>query len=377
MIIMLSMKELRFTLLVGVILVFCLSSGILKAERLKDIATVAGVRSNQLIGYGIVVGLEGTGDQTSQAPFTEQSLRSILTRLGVTVSADATLKTKNVAAVALHAELPPFAKPGQMIDVTVSSIGNAKSLRGGTLIMSPLKGIDDQIYAIAQGNVIVNGFGAQSKDGSSITVNIPSVGRIPNGAMIERTLNTPFGTDTALVLNLHRPDFTTATRVAEAINKLFGPGSAQSIDAASIRVSAPQERSQRVAFVSILENVKVQPGHAPARVIVNSRTGTVVIGQHVRVLPAAISHGSLTLTITETQTVSQPQGLSQGQTAILPSSNIRAEQSNNRMFLLNAGVSLNEIVRAINQVGVSPGDLVAILEALKAAGALRAQLMVI
>jgi len=374
---MLSRKELGFTSLIGVLLLIGMSTGVVRAERLKDIAAVAGVRNNQLVGYGLVVGLNGTGDSTTQAPFTAQSMRAMLSRLGVNIPADISLKLKNVAAVSIHATLPPFAKPGQNIDVTISSIGNAKSLRGGNLLMSPLKGADNRVYAIAQGSVVVNGFGVEGADGSRITVNVPSVGRIPNGAIVERAINTPFGGETDLVLNLHRPDFTTATRVAEAINLALGPGTARSIDAASIRVTAPQERDQRVAFVSVLENLTVEPGEAAARVVINSRTGTVVIGSEVKVMPAAVSHGSLTVTITESQVVSQPGPFSGGQTTVVPQSDIQVEQGGERMFLLPRGVTLDEIVRAINQVGVAPGDLVAILEALKEAGALRAELIVI
>ncbi len=374
---MLSRKELGFTSLIGVLLLIGMSTGVVRAERLKDIAAVAGVRNNQLVGYGLVVGLNGTGDSTTQAPFTAQSMRAMLSRLGVNIPADISLKLKNVAAVSIHATLPPFAKPGQNIDVTISSIGNAKSLRGGNLLMSPLKGADNRVYAIAQGSVVVNGFGVEGADGSRITVNVPSVGRIPNGAIVERAINTPFGGETDLVLNLHRPDFTTATRVAEAINLALGPGTARSIDAASVRVAAPQERDQRVAFVSVLENLTVEPGEAAARVVINSRTGTVVIGSEVKVMPAAVSHGSLTVTITESQVVSQPGPLSGGQTTVVPQSDIQVEQGGERMFLLPRGVTLDEIVRAINQVGVAPGDLVAILEALKEAGALRAELIVI
>ena len=284
---------------------------------------------------------------------------------------------KNVAAVVIHAALPAFSKKGQKIDITVSSIGDAKSLRGGTLILSPLRGVDDKVYAIAQGNVIVNGFGIDGGDGSSITVNIPSVGRIPNGATIENTIETPFGKATDLVLNLNTADFTTSIRVTNIINKTIGPGTARSIDASSIHVNAPQERNQRVSFVAMLENLTVNPGKSAARIIINSRSGTVVIGENVRVLPAAISHGSLTLTISENNFASQPNELSKGETVVLQSSKVDAKHKNNRMFLFEPGISLNDIVRAINEVGVSPGDLVAILEALKEAGALRAELIVI
>lgn len=344
------------------------------AERLKDMTSITGVRSNQLIGYGLVVGLDGTGDKTA---FTIQSLRSMLTKLGVTVPPNVDLKSKNVAAVSLHAELPPFSKPGQTVDVTVSSIGEAKSLRGGTLLMSPLKGADGNIYAIAQGNIIVGGFGIAGGDGSSITVNVPSVGRVPGGATVERSVPTPFATGNSLTLNLHSPDFTTANRVVEAINKSFGAGTAVAMDGTSIKVRAPIDVSQRVAYMAELENIMVTPAEAPAKVIINSRTGTVVIGKHVTVSPAAVTHGSLMVTISARPQVSQPEPFSQGETVVVPQSEIEVKAENNRMFLFEAGTNLDEIVRAINQVGAAPGDLVAILEALKEAGALRANLIVI
>jgi len=347
------------------------------AERIKDLASVAGVRSNQLVGYGLVVGLDGTGDQTTQTPFTIQSLRSMLNKFGITLPSNVNPQLKNIAAVVIHADLPPFAKPGQTIDITVSSLGNAKSLRGGSLLMTPLKGADGQIYAIAQGNLVVGGFGASGDDGSRITVNIPSAGRIPNGATVERAVPNPFGGAGPVVLNLHNSDFTTAIRVSDAINTAIGKGAARPVDATSIKVNAPTTPDQRVAFVSLLENLSVAPGEAAAKVIINSRTGTVVIGQHVRVSPAAVSHGSLTVTITAKPIVSQPGPLASGETVVVPTTDIAIEQANRRMFLFAPGVSLNEIVRAVNQVGAAPGDLVAILEALKEAGALRAELVVI
>jgi flagellar P-ring protein precursor FlgI len=348
-----------------------------KAERIKDIASIAGVRTNQLLGYGLVVGLDGTGDKTSSAPFTEQSLRSMLNQLGVVIPPGTQIKPKNVAAVTIHAELPPFAKPGQKIDITASSIGDAKSLRGGTLLMSPLKGADGRVYAIAQGNLVVGGLSASGADGSSVTVNIPSVGRIPNGATIERSVSTPFAQGNYLTLNLHSGDFTTAQRVVESINDTMGPGAAQAIDATSIRVSSPLNPSQRVSFVSLIENLEVKPGEAPARIIVNSRTGTVVISNQVRVTPAAVSHGSLTVTISERAQVSQPEPLSAGTTTVVPQSDVEVSEGGSRMFLFSPGVSLDEVVRAVNQVGAGPSDLVAILEALKQAGALKAELVVI
>jgi len=346
-----------------------------QAERIKDLASVAGVRSNPLVGYGLVIGLSGTGDQS--VAYTSQSLKSMLKRFGVVLPAGITPKAKNIAAVMVTAALPPFAKPGQRMDITVSSVANAKSLRGGTLLLTPLSGVDGRVYAIAQGNLIVGGFGIDAKDGSSITVNIPSVGRIPRGASVEVASPTPFAGEPYVVLNLHRPDFTTAERLSETINAFIGKGSAVPIDASSIRVQAPQSSGKKVAFVSALENLTLEPGEAPARVIINSRTGTVVISQHVRVMPAAVSHGSLTVTIRSQDQVSQPNPLSNGQTVVVPNADIKVVQPKTRMFLFQPGVLLDEIVRAVNQVGAAPGDLVAILEALKEAGALRAELVVI
>ncbi|MEP7242558.1 MAG: flagellar basal body P-ring protein FlgI [Gammaproteobacteria bacterium] len=347
------------------------------AERVKDLASVSGVRGNQLVGYGLVVGLPGTGDQTSQAPFTIQSIKNMLAKFGVTIPANANPQLKNVAAVTVHADLPAFAKAGQMIDITVSSIGNAQSLRGGSLLMTPMRGIDGEVYAIAQGSVIVSGFGAESKDGSRVSVNIPSSGRIPNGASVEREVPSNFGTQPFVMLNLHTPDFTTASRLVEGVNNLLGPDTAKAVDAVSIKVDAPVDPSQRIAYLSTLESIDIEPGDAPARVIINSRTGSVVISSHVRVMPAAVAHGSLSVTITERQDVSQPNAFGKGETVVTPRSSIDVEQGGSRMFLFQAGVNLDEIVRAVNQVGAAPGDLVAILEALKEAGSLRAELIVI
>jgi flagellar P-ring protein FlgI len=348
-----------------------------RAERVKDIASVSGVRSNQLVGYGLVVGLDGTGDQTSQAPFTIQSIRNMLAKFGVPIPANVNPQLKNVAAVTVHAELPPFSKPGQTVDVTVASIGNAGSLRGGSLLMTPLRGINGEVYAIAQGSMAVSGFGANGKDGSRISLNVPSSGRIPNGATVEKEVPTSFAGSPNVVLNLNQPDFTTAARLAEGINKLLGDGTAEALDAVSVRVTAPSDANQRIAYLSTLEAIEIEPGDVPARVIINSRTGTVVIGSRVRVTPAAVAHGSLSVTITERQDVSQPNALARGETVVTPRSTIDVIVPEARMFVFNAGVNLDEIVRAVNQVGAAPGDLVAILEALKEAGALRAELIVI
>ncbi|MBQ0720113.1 MAG: flagellar basal body P-ring protein FlgI [Gammaproteobacteria bacterium] len=350
------------------------------AERLKDIASIAGVRSNHLVGYGLVIGLNGSGDSTNSAPFTVQSLKSMLAKFGVVVPPGVNPSLKNVAAVMVHAQLPPFAKPGQTIDITVSSIANAKSLRGGSLLMAPLKGADGQTYAIAQGNMVVGGFGAEGGDGSSVTVNIPSVGRIPNGATVERSVPTPFSQAGPLVLNLKTPDFTTAMRVAEKINAVVGDGTALPIDSTSIQVQAPANQGQKVAFLAMLQAMDVTPGEAPARVIVNARTGTIVIDSHVRVMPVAVAHGSLTVSVSESLDVSQPGAFARrGRTVVTPSSDVAITQENNPMFLLGkeSGVSLEEVVRAVNNIGAAPGDMVSILEALKQAGALRAELIVI
>jgi flagellar P-ring protein FlgI len=349
-----------------------------RSERIKDMAQVQGVRTNQLIGYGLVVGLSGTGDQTSQAPFTVQSLTNMLAQLGVTVPPNITPQLKNVAAVSVHAVLPAFVKPGQTIDITVNSIANAKSLRGGSLLVTPLHGLDGQIYAIAQGNLIVSGFGAEANDGSKLTVNVPSSGRVPNGATVERAVATQIAQGDTIILNLNDPDFTTATHLVDSLDKGIGPGLATIIDGGSIRVRAPADATQRIAFLSQIENLQVDPASAPARVIINSRTGTVVISSNVTVSPAAVSHGSLSVTIKEEQMVSQPAPFSKlGQTTVVNNSTIKVDQGSNRMFLFKPGVELEQIVRAVNEVGAAPGDLVAILEALREAGALQAELVVI
>lgn len=362
------MNRLILVLLLGLL------SSAAQAERIKDIASVAGVRSNQLIGYGLVTGLDKSGDKTR---FTGQSLRNMMGKLGMTLPPGTDPKAKNVALVSVHADLPAFAKPGQKIDVTVSSIGDAKSLRGGSLLMSPLRGADGNVYAVAQGNLVVGGLSASGQDGSKITVNNPLVGRVPNGATVERAVPTSFDQSADLVFNLNSADFTTASRVAEAINKSLGAGTAQAVDGTSVSVRAPVDPNQRVSFASMLENIDVSPDDAPAKVIVNSRTGTVIINSKVRVQPAAVSHGSLTVTINENPQVSQPGALSGGTTAVTPQSDVSVKEENNHMFVFNPGVSLDEIVQAVNSVGAAPSDLVAILEALKSAGALRAELMVI
>jgi len=364
-------------LTLAAILSVALAPALVQAERIKDLTRVSGVRDNQLIGYGLVVGLNGTGDQTGQAPFTVQSLKSMLNRFGVQIPADVRPQLKNVAAVMISASLPPFAKPGQSIDVTVSTIGNAKSLLGGTLLMTPLKGADGQTYAIAQGNLTVGGFGASSDDGSSVSVNVPTVGRVPNGATVERPAPTSMGGEGELVLDLHRSDFTTAKRIADAVNQSLGSGTAEPIDATSVRLAAPADPGQRVAYLSHIENLTLQAADAPARVIVSSRTGTVVISRHVSVSSAAVAHGNLSVTVTNQPLVSQPAPFSGGETVVVPNTNIDVQQQKARAFMFNPGVSLQDIVRAVNQVGAAPSDLIAILEALREAGALNAELVVI
>ncbi|HEY6854989.1 MAG TPA: flagellar basal body P-ring protein FlgI [Mycobacterium sp.] len=354
-----------------------LAASFVHAERIKDMAQVQGVRTNQLVGYGLVVGLNGTGDQTSQAPFTIQSLMNMLAQLGVVVPSNVTPQLKNIAAVSVHAVMPAFVKPGQTIDITVNSIANAKSLRGGSLLVTPLHGLDGQIYAIAQGNLIVSGFGVDANDGSKLTVNVPSSGRVPNGATIERAVPTQIEKGDAIILNLNDPDFTTATRLVASVNNAIGAGAASIIDGESVRVRAPLDLTQRIAFLSTVENLQVEPASAAAKVIINSRTGTVVISSNVRVSPAAVSHGSLSVSIKEEQTVSQPAPYSKGQTTVVNNSVIKVDTGSNHMFLFNPGVELEQIVRAVNDVGAAPGDLVAILEALKEAGALQAELIVI
>lgn len=354
--------------------ILLLSSVFAQAQRVKDITSVAGVRSNQMVGYGLVVGLDGTGDK---APFTNQTFINMMNEFGISIPPGTDPKLKNVAAVSLTATLPPFAKPGQSIDVTVSSIGNAKSLRGGTLLFAPLRGADGQTYAVAQGNLVVGGFGADGADGSRITVNVPSVGRIPNGATVERPVPNGFSRGDSLVLNLNSPDFTTAKRLSDRINHLLGPETAYAVDATSVRVSAPRDPSQRVSFLSMIENLDVTPGEATAKVIINSRTGTIVIGKHVRIDPVAVTHGSLTVTVKENFQVNQPGALANGETVVAPQTELNIDEEGNPMFVFAPGVSLDEIVKAVNEVGAAPGDLMAILEALKQAGALNAELIVI
>ncbi|MDX7863664.1 MULTISPECIES: flagellar basal body P-ring protein FlgI [Aeromonas] len=363
----------RFRLLA--LLCCLLPFGLAHASRIKDLASVEGVRSNQLIGYGLVVGLPGTGEKNNA--FTEQTFRTMLNNFGIKVPDNIKPKIKDVAPVAIHADLPPFSKPGQTIDVTVSAIGEAKSLRGGTLLQTFLKGLDGRVYAVAQGSLVVGGLGAEGADGSKVVVNTPTVGRIANGATVEREVPNSFSQGDTITFNLNRPDFTTARRLADVVNDLVGPNTAQAMDATSIKVFAPRDPAQRVSYLSTIENLEVDPASESAKIIVNSRTGTIVIGSEVKLRPAAISHGGLTVTIAENQQVSQPNPLAGGQTAVTNNSTINVQQEPGRMFKLDTGATLDDLVRAVNQVGVAPGDLMAILEALQQAGAIQGQLVIL
>lgn len=345
------------------------------AQRIKDLGGFQGIRANQLTGYGIVVGLPGTGDDNLE--YTVQSMKGVTARFGFQLPPGINPALKNAAVVMVTAELPAFAKPGQRIDITVASMGKAKSLRGGALILTPLLGADGQIYAMAQGNLAVSGLGAEGADGSKIVVNIPSSGRIPDGATVERAVDTGFDSSPFLTFNLARADFTTAQRVAAAINGRFGMMAARAVDAVSVSVAAPPGADVRTAMMSQIENLTVDAAEAAARVIVNARTGTVVINSAVRVSPAAVTHGKLTVRIDESQQVVQPAPFSQGQTAVEQRSNVGVEEEVKPMFLIDPGPKLADVVKAVNAIGASPADLVAILEALKEAGALTAELVVL
>ena len=371
-----------------VMLFWLLAAGLyphmVQADRLKDLTSIAGVRPNQLVGYGLVVGLPGTGDGSSA--LTLQSMRSLISQFGVTPNSALDLNGKNTAAVIVTAELPAFAKPGQRVDVTVSTVGQSKSLRGGTLLMTPLLGADGQTYAVAQGNMVVGGFGVEGNDGSQLIVNIPTVGRIPGGATVETLVETDFLTGDHLVLNLHQGDFTITNQVAEAINDVFGGSVAIALDSRSVRVRAPMDPSQKVSFISMLENIEIEPERQSAKVVVNARTGTIVIGGDVRVTPAAVTHGSLTVRVEENTDVTPTGNLAlangvaaatPGDAVETPDTEITVEEEPARAFLFDPGVELSTIVEAINSVGASPADLVAILESLREAGSLRAELVII
>ena len=345
------------------------------AERLKDIGQFQGLRANQLTGYGVVVGLAGTGDDSLD--YATQGVKGTVSRFGINLPAGINPALKNAAAVLITAELPPFAKPGQRLDITVSALGKAKSLRGGTLVLAPLYGADGEIYAMAQGNLVVGGLGVDAADGSKLSVNIPSAGRISGGASVERSVDTGFAQSESLMFNLAQFDISNASIVADAINTQLGAGTAQAVDGASIRINTPVGGEARIRMMGLIENIEVRPAAPPARVIVNARTGTVVINGAVRVGPAAVSHGTLTVRVEENPIVVQPAPFSGGQTTVEQASDIIIEEVRNPAFLWEKGASLSDIVKAINRLNVSPGDLVAILEALSQAGALSAELVVI
>ena len=354
-----------------------------QADRIKDVTSIAGVRGNHLLGYGVVVGLAGTGDGSST--LTQASLENLISQFRINVDAN-NLTAKNAAAVMITANLPPFAKPGQNIDITVSTLGGAKSLRGGTLLMTPLLGADGQTYAIAQGNLVVGGLGVSGNDGSSVIVNVPTVGRIPNGAVVERMVDTPFLNNENIILNLHQGDFSTANNVADAVNDVFGGDVAVPLDSSSVKVRAPVDPSQRVSFVSLLENIDVEMARPKARVIVNSRTGTIVIGGDVRVTPAVVTHGSLTVRVQEDTNVTQTAETTTtdgvittvpGDAVTTQDTQITIEEEPAKAFIFDPGTELSDIVDAINAVGAGAADMVTILEALREAGALRAELIII
>lgn len=345
------------------------------AERIKDIGQFQGIRANQLTGYGVVVGLAGTGDDSLD--YATQGVKGAVSRFGVNLPAGINPALKNAAAVLITAELPPFAKPGQRLDITVSALGKAKSLRGGTLVMAPLYGADGQIYAMAQGNLVVGGLGVDAADGSKLSVNIPSAGRISGGASVERSVDTGFAQSDSLTFNLAQYDISNAGLVADAINRQLGSGLAQAVDGASIRINTPVGGEARIRLMGLIENIEIKRAAPQARVIVNARTGTVVINGAVRVAPAAVSHGKLTVRVDENPVVVQPAPFSAGQTTVEQNSDISIEETRKPAFLWDKGASLSDIVNAINKLNVSPGDLVAILEALSQAGALSAELVII
>jgi flagellar P-ring protein precursor FlgI len=378
---------LRFSTYLRVVVasLLVLVAGSASADRVKDLATLAAQRPNQLIGYGLVVGLQGTGDDAS-VPFTTQSMKAMLAQMGVridgpltdfeTAATAARIDIKNTAAVLVTADLPGFAKPGQRIDINVSAIGKATSLRGGSLIMTAMRGVDGEIYALAQGALTVTGIDANAA-GSKVAIGVPTSGRIPGGAIVERIVDTPFETSENVIFNIRENDFSTTTAIVNAINKKFGGDVAQALDGISVSVRAPKNLNQRVSFMSMIESLEVTPGEPPARVVINSRTGTVVINRSVRVTAAAVSHGTISVAITATNEVSQPNALAGGQTTEVQNAAIDVGEPNKPMFLFQPGVELRQIVDAVNQIGATPSALIAILEALKSSGSLRAELVII
>jgi flagellar P-ring protein precursor FlgI len=379
------MKNLSSLLRVSLAALCLLATGAAQADRVKDLATLAAQRPNQLIGYGLVVGLQGTGDDAS-VPFTTQSMKAMLSQMGVRIDGPLTdfeqaataarVDIKNTAAVLVTADLPGFAKPGQRIDINVSAIGKASNLRGGSLIMTAMRGVDGEIYALAQGALTATGIDA-SAAGSKVQIGVPTSARIPGGAIVERVVDTPFENAEHVIYNIRENDFSTTTAIVNAINKKFGGDVAQAIDGTSVSVRAPQNLNQRVAFMSMVEGLEVTPGEPPARVVINSRTGTVVINRSVRVTAAAVSHGTISVAITATNEVSQPNMLAGGQTTEVQNADIKVAEPNKPMFLFQPGVELRQIVDAVNQVGATPSALIAILEALKSSGSLRAELVII
>ncbi len=368
-------------------LTLTLSSGTVLADRIKDLTSVAAMRSNQLIGYGLVVGLNGSGDG-ADVSFTAQSMKTLLNRLGVslegplsdfeTASSSGKIDIKNTAAVMVTAELPGFAKPGQKIDVTVSAIGKASNLRGGTLLLTSLRGVDGEIYAISQGSLAATGIDAAAGTGPKVVIGVPTAARIPQGATVERVVDNPFDKADRVVLNVRDSDFTTTTAIVNVINSRFGADVARAMDGVTVSLQAPLDLTQRVAFMSMVENMDVIPGEPPARVVVNARTGTVVISRNVRVTAVAVAHGTISVAVSVTNEVAQPGPFSYGGTTA-PNQNaeVNVSEPNKPMFLFNPGVDLRQIVDAVNQVGATPSSLIAILEALKSAGSLRADLLVI
>ena len=362
------------------LLVACAALGTLAqpahAERLKDLASIQGVRDNPLIGYGLVVGLDGTGDQTTQTPFTTQSLTNMLARLGITITGATNMQLKNVAAVMVTATLPAFSRPGESIDVTVSSLGNAKSLKGGTLLMTPMKGADGNVYAIAQGNVLVAGAGAAA-NGSKVQINQLDVGRISNGAQVERAVPTVMGEAGTLQMTLNETDFENAQRVSGAINSAFGAGTAVPVDGRTIAIKSPGDPAAQVAFLAQVENIDVSPSKQAAKVVVNARTGSVVMNQMVQLESCAVAHGNLSVIVNTTPQVSQPGPFSNGTTTVTNQSQIQVKQENGSLMMVKGAASLADVVKGLNALGATPADLISILQSIKAAGALRADLEII
>ncbi|MBZ9664296.1 flagellar basal body P-ring protein FlgI [Pseudomonas sp. LMG 31766] len=347
-----------------------------KAVPLMDLVDIEGIRGNQLIGYGLVVGLDGTGDK-NQVRFTSQSVANMIKQFGINLPPNVDPKLKNVAAVTVTAEIPPSYSPGQTVDITVASLGDAKSLRGGQLLMTPLQGVDGETYALAQGAIVVGGLNATGQSGSSVAINSANSGRVPNGATVERMIPSDFSTRDDVMLNLRQPSFQTAARVVEAVNGRFGSGTASALNSTKISIRAPITSTQRIGFMAMLEGLEVEEGRERPRVVFNSRTGTVVVGQGVRVKAAAVAHGTLTVTISENPQVSQPNAFSGGQTAVVPRSDVAVSQDKNAMFKWPDGASLDSIINTVNSLGATPDDVMSILQALEQAGALNAELIVI